>query len=271
MIRYFVERVLGYPHLVEGQEVFPYDVIKDHLPPTERFFWEDCVGGETRNTYLFGRIKNYIQIPNADPEVYLSYGVIPRICCREEVVPISTSSTPLDVMEEEMGLMEEEDVPPPMIEGGDFVVRITAVQEVSDLGRFRSVELMLEHIRGDIGVSYDMNQAAEITVTLAPSSMSKEGVIAPPSKRVEIYVMDLLPEKRRQFLEAHGCWEVDIEDPSTFPNAWDRYPITSFDPYYYDESDLDHPCGDCTQFLFCEKNIYDCEFSDTEGVRKRGK
>lgn len=45
----------------------------------------------------------------------------------------------------------------------------------------------------------------------------------------ELYLMDLTPEKRLEFLEAHGAWEVDVNDPSTFPNNWDIYPIMVFD------------------------------------------
>ena len=45
----------------------------------------------------------------------------------------------------------------------------------------------------------------------------------------ELYLMDLTPEKRLEFLEAHGAWEVDVEDPSTFPNNWDIVPIMVFD------------------------------------------
>lgn len=45
----------------------------------------------------------------------------------------------------------------------------------------------------------------------------------------ELYLMDLLPEKRLEFLEAHGAWEVDVEDPSTFPHNWDIVPIMVFD------------------------------------------
>ena len=56
----------------------------------------------------------------------------------------------------------------------------------------------------------------------------------------ELYLMDLDPEKRKEFLEAHGCWDADVEDPSTFPNNWDVFPIMTFDPddYDYDDSDV---------------------------------
>lgn len=46
----------------------------------------------------------------------------------------------------------------------------------------------------------------------------------------ELYLMDLHPEKRKEFLEAHGCWDADVEDTSTFPNNWDVFPIMTFDP-----------------------------------------
>lgn len=46
----------------------------------------------------------------------------------------------------------------------------------------------------------------------------------------ELFLMDLLPEKRKEFLEAHGCWDVNVENPSTFPNNWDIFPIMTFDP-----------------------------------------
>lgn len=41
--------------------------------------------------------------------------------------------------------------------------------------------------------------------------------------------MDLLPEKRKEFLEAYGCWDADVENSSTFPNNWDIFPIMVFD------------------------------------------
>ena len=45
----------------------------------------------------------------------------------------------------------------------------------------------------------------------------------------ELYLMDLTTDKRKEFLEAHGAWDVDVEDPSTFPNNWDVVPIIVFD------------------------------------------
>lgn len=42
----------------------------------------------------------------------------------------------------------------------------------------------------------------------------------------KLYLMDLTPEKREEFLEACGCWDADVENPSTFPNNWDIEPIT---------------------------------------------
>jgi hypothetical protein len=47
-------------------------------------------------------------------------------------------------------------------------------------------------------------------------------------KYFELFLIDLLPEKRKEFLEAHGCWEVDENDPSTWPHSWDRFPIATF-------------------------------------------
>jgi len=44
-----------------------------------------------------------------------------------------------------------------------------------------------------------------------------------------LFLMDLLPEKRKEFLEAHGCWDADVNNPSTFPNNWDVWPIMTFD------------------------------------------
>lgn len=55
----------------------------------------------------------------------------------------------------------------------------------------------------------------------------------------ELYLIDLLPEKRKEFLEAHGCWDVDVEDVSTFPNNWDVFPIMTFDLDDYDLDDED--------------------------------
>ncbi len=45
----------------------------------------------------------------------------------------------------------------------------------------------------------------------------------------ELYLMDLTPDKRKEFLEAHGVWDVDVENSSTFPNDWDIAPIMVFD------------------------------------------
>jgi hypothetical protein len=45
----------------------------------------------------------------------------------------------------------------------------------------------------------------------------------------ELFLIDLLPEKRKEFLEAHGCWDADVNIPSTFPNNWDTLPITVFE------------------------------------------
>lgn len=64
----------------------------------------------------------------------------------------------------------------------------------------------------------------------------------------ELFLMDLLPEKRKEFLEAHGCWDVDVEDPKTFPNNWDIFPIMVFDPQ--DNVECQHggdhtDCGSC--------------------------
>ena len=46
----------------------------------------------------------------------------------------------------------------------------------------------------------------------------------------ELFLIDLVPEKRKEFLEAHGCWDADVENPATFPNNWDVTPIMVFDP-----------------------------------------
>lgn len=51
----------------------------------------------------------------------------------------------------------------------------------------------------------------------------------------ELFLVDLVPDKRKEFLEAHGCWDVDIHDPSTYPNNWDKYPIASFTIEEYEE------------------------------------
>lgn len=53
----------------------------------------------------------------------------------------------------------------------------------------------------------------------------------------ELYLMDLLPEKRKEFLEAHGCWDAYVENPSTFPNNWDIAPIMVFDTDDVDDTD----------------------------------
>lgn len=53
----------------------------------------------------------------------------------------------------------------------------------------------------------------------------------------ELYLIDLTLEKRKEFLEAYGCWDVDVEDPSTFPNNWDIFPIMVFDPDDIDDID----------------------------------
>lgn len=45
----------------------------------------------------------------------------------------------------------------------------------------------------------------------------------------ELYLIDLTADKRKEFLEAHGCWDSDVENPSTFPNNWDIVPIMVFD------------------------------------------
>jgi hypothetical protein len=46
----------------------------------------------------------------------------------------------------------------------------------------------------------------------------------------ELFLIDLIPEKRKEFLEAHSCWDADINVPSTFPNNWGIFPITVFEP-----------------------------------------
>lgn len=46
----------------------------------------------------------------------------------------------------------------------------------------------------------------------------------------ELFLIDLLPEKRKEFLEVHGCWDADENVPSTWPNNWDTFPIMTFDP-----------------------------------------
>ena len=45
----------------------------------------------------------------------------------------------------------------------------------------------------------------------------------------ELYLIDLTPEKRKEFLKAHGCWDADVENPYTYPNNWDIVPIMVFD------------------------------------------
>ena len=55
---------------------------------------------------------------------------------------------------------------------------------------------------------------------------------------LELYLMDLLPQKRKEFLEAHGCWDADVEDPSTFPNNWDAFPIMVFDTEDMEDVDV---------------------------------
>ena len=60
-------------------------------------------------------------------------------------------------------------------------------------------------------------------------------------KMFEIFLMDLLPEKRKEFLKMCGCWEEDfnVEDPTTFPNNWDTIPLAIFYTEYWDEDEDD--------------------------------
>ena len=53
----------------------------------------------------------------------------------------------------------------------------------------------------------------------------------------ELFLIDLLPQKRKEFLEAHGCWDANENNPSTWPNNWDTFPIMIFDPDEYDSDD----------------------------------